>query len=176
MKTTIRGDKVTITKSIKEYIQEKLGRLDKYFDNPKSIECKVLVKVKNFDQTIEVTVPTSKFTLRAEERHQDLYAAIDLVVDKLEGQIRKNKDKLDKRYRDVPKFEMIFDYDNEDEQDEEKIVKRKDIDMKPMDEEEAMLQIDLINHDFFVFKNIDEDCVSVLYRRKDGKLGIINVK
>ena len=176
MKITIRGDKVTITKSIKEYIQEKLGRLDKYFDNPKNIECKVLVKVKNFDQTIEVTVPTSKFTLRAEERHQDLYAAIDLVVDKLEGQIRKNKDKLDKRYHDVPKFEMNFDFDDDEEQNEEKIVKRKDIDMKPMDEEEAMLQIDLINHDFFVFKNIDEDCVSVLYRRKDGKLGIINVK
>ena len=176
MKTTIRGDKVTITKAIKEYIQEKLGRLDKYFDNPKNIECKVLVKVKNFDQTIEVTVPTSKFTLRAEERHQDLYAAIDLVVDKLEGQIRKNKDKLDKRYHDVPKFEMHLDFDDDEEQNEEKIVKRKDIDMKPMDEEEAILQIDLINHDFFVFKNVDEDCVSVLYRRKDGKLGIINVK
>ena len=176
MKTSIRGDKVTITKAIKDYIQEKLGRLDKYFDNPKSIECKVLVKVKNFEQSIEVTVPTSKFTLRAEERHQDLYAAIDLVVDKLEGQIRKNKDKLDKKYHDVPKFEMIFDFDDDIEQEEEKIVKRKDVDMKPMDEEEAMLQINLINHDFFVFKNIDEDCVSVLYRRKDGKLGIINVK
>ena len=177
MKISIRGDKITVTKAIKEYITEKLSRLDKYFEKPKDIECKVLIKVKNQDQSIEVTVPTSKFTLRAEERHQDLYAATDLVIDKLEGQIRKNKAKLEKKYRDVPKFEMNFDYEEIPEVEEEgKIVKRKDIDMKPMDEEEAILQIELLNHDFFVFKNIDEDCVSVLYKRKDGSYGIINVK
>ncbi len=176
MKISIRGDKITVTKAIKEYITEKLSRLDKYFEKPKEIECKVLIKVKNQDQSIEVTVPTSKFTLRAEERHQDLYAATDLVIDKLEGQIRKNKAKLEKKYRDVPKFEMNFDYEEIPEVEEEKIVKRKDIDMKPMDEEEAVLQIELLNHDFFVFKNIDEDCVSVLYKRKDGSYGIINVK
>ena len=178
MKISIRGDKVTVTKSIKDYISEKLSRLDKYFENPKGIECKVLIKVKNQEQSIEVTVPTSRFTLRAEERHQDLYAATDLVVDKLEGQIRKNKDRLDKKYRGVPKFEMSFDFETlEDELvDDSKIVKRKNIDMKPMDEEEAIIQIELLNHDFFVFKNIDEDCVSVLYKRKDGSCGIINVK
>ena len=118
MKISIRGDKVTVTKSIKDYISEKLSRLDKYFENPKGIECKVLIKVKNQEQSIEVTVPTSRFTLRAEERHQDLYAATDLVVDKLEGQIRKNKDRLDKKYRGLPKFEMSFDFDAEE--DEEK--------------------------------------------------------
>lgn len=177
MKVNIRGDKVTVTKSIKEYVNEKLSRLDKYFENPKEIECKVLIKVKNQDQTIEVTVPTSKFTLRAEERHQDLYAATDLVIDKLEGQIRKNKARLDKKYHDIPKFEMNFDFEAlEDELTNSKIVKRKDMDMKPMDEEEAMIQIELLNHDFFVFKNIDEDCISVLYKRKDGSYGIINVK
>ena len=176
MKLNIRGDKVIVTESIREYIGEKLGRLDKYFENPSDVECKVLIKVKNQDQTIEVTVPTSKFTLRAEERNQDLYAAIDLVVDKLEGQIRKNKAKLEKQYRNVPSFEMHLDFDIEEDEEENKIVKRKDIDSKPMGEEEAMLQIELLNHDFFVFKNIDEDCVSVLYKRKDGKFGIINVK
>ena len=73
---------------------------------------------------------------------------------------------------------MSFDFEVNDDEEEEapKIVKRKEMEMKPMDEEEAMLQIDLLNHDFFVFKNIDEDCVSVLYKRKDGKFGIINVK
>ena len=72
---------------------------------------------------------------------------------------------------------MSFDFDvSDEEENDEKIVKRKEMEMKPMDEEEAMLQIDLLNHDFFVFKNIDEDCVSVLYKRKDGKFGIINVK
>jgi len=88
LKISIRGDKLTVTKSMKEYITEKLGKLDKYFESPKDTECKVLIKVKNQDQSIEVTVPTSKFTLRAEERHPDLYAATDLVIDKLEGQIR----------------------------------------------------------------------------------------
>lgn len=176
MKISIRGDKVTVTKAIKGYVVDKLGRLDKYFENPNSIECKVLIKVKNEEQTIEITVPTSKFTLRAEERHKDLYAATDLVVDKLEGQIRKNKAKMDKKYRDIPKFEMVFDYDVEEEFEDSKIVKRKDIDMKPMDEEEALIQIELLNHDFFVFKNLDEDCVSVLYKRKDNSYGIINVK
>lgn len=176
MKINIRGDKVTVTKSIKEYITDKLSKLDKYFDNPKDIECKVLVKVKNQEESIEVTVPTSRFTLRAEERHQDLYAAIDLVIDKLERQIRKNKAKFDKKYKDIPKFEFSFDYNVEEEFEDAKIVKRKDIGMKPMDEEEALIQIELLNHDFFVFKNIDEDCVSVLYKRKDGSYGIINVK
>lgn len=177
MKVSIRGDKIAVTKSIKEYVNEKLNRLDKYFENPKGIECKVLIKVKNQEQSIEVTVPTSRFTLRAEERHQDLYAATDLVIDKLENQIRKNKDRLDKKYRGVPKFELNFDFEAlDDDEENSKIVKRKDIDMKPMDEEEAILQIELLNHDFFVFKNIDEDCVSVLYKRKDGSYGIINVK
>ena len=176
MKISIRGDKVTVTKSIKDYVSEKLSRLDKYFENPKDIECKVLIKVKNQEQSIEVTVPTSRFTLRAEERNQDLYAAADLVIDKLEGQIRKNKDRLDKKYRGLPKFEMSFDFEALEEENTSKIVKRKDIDMKPMDEEEAIIQIELLNHDFFVFKNIDEDCVSVLYKRKDESYGIINVK
>lgn len=176
MKISIRGDKLIVTKAMKEYVTEKLSKLDKYFENAKDIECKVLFKVKNEEQSVEVTVPTNKFTLRAEERHIDAYAAVDLVIDKLESQIRKNKAKLSKKYHDVPKFEMSFDYEVEEEYEDSKIVKRKNIDMKPMDEEEALIQIELLNHDFFVFKNIDEDCVSVLYRRKDNSFGIINVK
>ena len=177
MKLNIRGDKIKVTKSIKDYITEKLTKLDKYFDNPKNIDCKVIIRVKNLDQIVEVTVPTSKFTLRAEERHADLYAAVDLVVDKLERQIRKNKTKLGNKYKNLPDMEMNFDFEVAEEETEDvKIVKRKNIDMKPMDEEEALLQIELLNHDFFVFKNIDEECVSVIYKRKDGKYGIINVK
>ncbi len=176
MKISIRGDKITVTKPIKEYVNDKLSKLDKYFENAKEIQGKVLIRVKNDVQSIEVTIPTSKFTLRAEEGHNDLYAAIDLVVDKLEGQIRKNKARISKKYRDVPKFEMSFEDDYETEAEDIKIARRKDIEMKPMDEEEALIQIELLNHDFFVFKNIDEDCVSVLYKRKDGSFGIINVK
>ncbi len=164
---------MTVTKSIKDYITEKMERLNKYFENADSLKATVIVRVKNGEQIIEVTVPTNKFTLRAEEKHVDLYAAIDLVLDKLEGQIRKNKTKLHNKYKSVVQFDMI----PEDEDEElSKIVKRKNIDSKPMDEEEAILQMELLNHDFFVFKNVDEECVSVMYKRRDGNYGIINVK
>ena len=178
MKLNIRGEKVTITQSMKSYITEKLSKLDKYFENPEEINANVLVRIKGLEQIIEVTALTKKFTLRAEESHEDFYAAVDLVIAKLERQIRKNKDRLNRKYKNVENLEFNFDY--EDEKEEEKnvstIVKRKNISMKPMDEEEAMLQIDLLNHDFFVFKNIDEECVSVLYKRKDNNYGIINMK
>lgn len=173
MELSIRGDKITVTKSIKDYVTEKMERLDKYFDNANSIKASVIIRVKNNEQVIEVTVPTSRFTLRAEEKHADLYAAIDLVVDKLERQIRKNKTKLTDRYKNVMQFDFAVD---EEEASESKIVKRKNIDSKPMDEEEAVLQMELLNHDFFVFKNVEEECVSVMYKRKDGNFGIINVK
>ena len=179
MKLNIRGDKVTVTPAMKECLEENLEKLNKYFENPEDIEANVLVKVRGLEQIIEVTALTKRFTLRAEESNENFYAAVDLVVAKLERQIRKNKDRLNKKYKNVEKLEFNFDYDvktDEEEENESSIVKRKDISMKPMDEEEAMLQIELLNHDFFVFKNIDEECVSVLYQRKDGGYGIINVK
>ncbi len=177
MKLNIRGDKIQLTKSIKDYIEEKIGKLDKYFNTNNEITCYVVIKVKNDIQTIEVTLPSDKFTIRAEESHVDLYAAIDLIVDKLERMIRKNKTKLNKRYNESLSFESYEEVEeDEEENDLIKIVKRKNIDTKPMGEEEAVLQMQLLNHDFFVFKNIDEECVSVLYIRKDGNYGIINVK
>ncbi len=176
MKISIRGDKLEVTKAIKEYIENKLSKLDKYFDNPGDINCHVLIKAKNNEQTVEVTIPTSRFTLRAEEKHADLYAAVDLIIDKLERMIRKNKTRLTKHYKEVSNFEMVLDFEVPDDEEEEKIVKRKNIDTKPMSEEEALLQMELSDHDFFAFKNTDEECVSVLYLRKDGSYGIINVK
>lgn len=177
MELNIRGDKVTVTKSIKDYITEKLERLNKYFDNDKNIKASVIIRVKNGEEIIEVTVPTNKFTLRAEEKHSDLYAAIDLVVDKLERQIRKNKTKLNKKYKNIVQLDINTDFEVMDEEEEDlRIVKRKNIVSKPMDEEEAALQMELLNHDFFVFKNVDEECVSVIYKRKDNDYGIINVK
>ena len=177
MELNIRGDKVTVTKAIKDYVNEKITKLNKYFDNEKNIKATVIIRVKNGEQIIEVTVPTNKFTLRAEEKHVDLYAAIDLVVDKLERQIRKNKTKLTNKYKNIMQLDINTDFEvGEDEEEEIKVVKRKNIDSKPMDEEEAVLQMELLNHDFFVFKNVDEECVSVMYKRKDGNYGIINVK
>ena len=180
MKFTIRGKKLKVTDALKSYIEEKIGRLDKYFENPEEISTNVLVKVKGLEQIIEVTALTKRFTLRAEESNEDFYAAVDLVINKLERQIRKNKDRLNRKFKNVEPLEFNFSYTPDEEADEEEhnseIVKRKNISMKPMDEEEAMLQIELLNHDFFVFKNIDEECVSVLYKRKDGNYGIINMK
>ena len=177
MELQLRGDKITVTKAIKDYVTEKMKRLDKYFENPNAIKAQIIIRVRNNEEIIEVTVPTNKFTLRAEEKNADLYAAIDLVVDKLERQIRKNKTRLDKKYKNLIQldFNMNFEVD-EDEEDTTKVVKRKNIDTKPMSEEEAVLQMELLNHDFFAFKNVDEECVSVLYRRKDGNLGILNIK
>lgn len=175
MEPNIRGDKIAVTKAIKDYITEKLEKLDKYFEDVKNIKASVIIRVKNNEQIIEVTVPTSKFTLRAEEKHADLYAAIDLVVDKLERQIRKNKTKLTNKYKNIIQVELPV-LEDEEEEEELKVVKRKNIDTKPMDEEEAILQMELLNHDFFVFKNVDEECVSVMYKRRDGNYGIINVK
>ena len=177
MKINIRSDKMRITESIKSYILEKLSKLDRYFEKPDEINGVVFIKPKNLDQKIEVTIPTRKYTLRAEECHSDLYAAIDLVVDKLEGQIRKNKTKFEKRYKSEKYSDFNFDYECLDEPiNDLKIVKRKNIEVKLMDEEEAILQMTLLNHDFFLFKNAEEDCYSVIYLRKAGQYGIINAK
>ena len=177
MKITIHEDKVETTPSIKSYIEEKIGRLDKYFEDPESISANVRIRVRNQDQIIEVTIPTKDFTLRREELDADLYAAIDLVVDKLERQIRKNKTRFERKYKDNSVSMIHYDFDVEsNEVSNTKIVKRKSVDSKPMSEEEAILQAELLSHDFFAFKNADEDCVSVLYTRKDGNFGIINVR
>ena len=176
MKINIRGDKLEVTKAINDYIDEKINHLNKYFNDPDNIEAKVIIRSKNNLDYIEVTIPVNKLIIRAEESHKDLYAATDLALDKLESQIRKNKNKIKSKYKNVNNLEMILDFIEEPEEDEEEIVKRKNIETKPMDEEEALLQMKLLNHDFFIFKNIDEECTSVIYKRKDNKYGIINIK
>lgn len=177
MKINIHGDKIEVTPAIKEHIATKIAKLDRYFENPDEIVAKVIIRVRGLEQIIEVTVPASKFTLRAEETHNDLYAAADLVIDKLERQIRKNKTRLNRYKHEPSNFNLDLNFEvTEEVSEEDKIIKRKDIDSKPMDEEEAILQMNLLNHDFFVFKNTDEDCVSVIYLRKDGHYGIINMR
>ncbi len=176
MKLNIRGDKLEITDAIRDYVEDKLGRLDKYFKDS-NINANVLLKVKGNRQIIEVTVPTDKYILRSEEEHNDLYAAIDLVVDKLEGQIRKNKTKLKKQNIDNKYKDFNFDYElDEDEENNDVIVKHKEIEMKPMDSEEAILEMELLGHSFFVYKDVDTGNVNVLYKRKDGNYGLIETK
>ena len=176
MKINIRGDKLLVTESIKSYIDSKLKKIEKYFENHEDLSANVLVRVTGRNQTIEVTIPTSHFTLRAEEAHDDLYAAVDLVVDKLERQIRKNKTRLKKKVsKDLIDFNTNFKIEK-DEVEKGKIVKRKLVETKPMDEEEAILQMNLLGHNFFVFTNVKTGEVNVLYKRNDNDYGIIETK
>ena len=176
MKFNIHGKKVEVTDAIRNYIEEKIGRLDKYFENPDEITAKVLIRIVGIEQIVEVTIPIQKVVLRGEERHKDLYAAIDVVSDKLERQIRKNKTRMQKRVNKETISGFNLDFDDVKEDDDEVIVKRKEIEMKPMSEEEAILQMNLVGHEFFVFKNVETGNVDVLYRRKDGDYGIIETK
>ena len=175
MKFTIRGKKLEVTDALKSYIEEKIGRLDKYFENPDNISANVLMKLSGNNQVVEVTINTHGLMLRGEESKKDLYASIDLVTDKIERQIRKNKTKIHKKtsketIRDFREFETEEVEDNKD------VVKRKTIDMKPMSEEEAILQMNLIDHDFFVYKDADTNNVNVVYKRKAGDYGVIETK
>lgn len=173
MKYNIRGEKLEVTEAIREYIHEKLGKMDKYFNESDNISANVLIKVKGNDEIIEVTIPCNKFVLRAEEANEDLYAAIDKLADKLERQIRKNKTRM-KKHTEINKYDLFnFNYEvEEDEINKSKVVKRKTIDTKPMDEEEAILQMEMLGHDFFMYKDLDSK-VCVMYKRKDGSYGVL---
>ena len=175
MKFNIHGKKIDVTESIKSYIEEKIGRLDKYFENPDNINATALIKLRGKDQVVEITINANKFILRGEESHKDLYAAIDKVSDKIERQIRKNKTRLKKKtVKDVSK-DFVLDFEEKEENDNV-IVKRKVIDNKPMSEEEAILQMELLGHEFFAYKNEETNEVNILYKRKDGDYGILEVK
>ena len=175
MKFNIHGKKIDVTNSIKSYIEEKIGRLDKYFENPDSVTATVLIKLRGKDQVVEVTINANKFILRGEESHKDLYASIDKVSDKIERQIRKNKTRLKKKVvKDVSK-DFILDFE-ETEENDNVVVKRKVIENKPMSEEEAILQMELLGHEFFAYKNEETNEVNILYKRKDGDYGILEIK
>ena len=172
MKCKIRGEKIKITGAIQEYVESKLSKLDKYFKN-ENVDANILIKVRGNEQIIEVTIPYDRYTLRSEEKRDDLYAAIDLVIDKLEGQIRKNKTKLKKQIKKSEEF-FNFDYElDKEEVKENKIVKRKSFEMKPMSEEDAILELELLGHDFYVYRDARTDDINILYKRKDGNYGII---
>lgn len=175
MKIIIRGEKFEVTDAINSYLEEKISKVEKYYENPESVEVKAVLKTYGVDMKVEITLITQAFTLRAEESHSDMYAAIDLAIDKLESQIRKNKKKIkSKMNREKITDFGIFDFEDEEEQTD--IVKRKTLNLKPMDEEEAILQMELLGHSFFVFKNIDTESVCVIYKRKDNNYGLIDAK
>ena len=174
MKFNIHGKKIDVTDSIKSYIEEKIGRLDKYFENPDDITATVLIKLRGKDQVVEVTINANKFILRGEESHKDLYASIDKVSDKMERQIRKNKTRLKKKVKDISR-DFVLDFEEKEENDNI-VVKRKVIENKPMSEEEAILQMELLGHEFFAYRNQETNEVNILYKRKDGDYGVLEIK
>ncbi|MBM6616312.1 ribosome hibernation-promoting factor, HPF/YfiA family [Bacillus suaedaesalsae] len=180
MDFNIRGENIEVTPAIRDYVEQKVGKLDKYFSEGLNSQVNVNLKVYHNKQKIEVTIPMSNMTLRAEESHNDLYAAIDLVVDKLERQIRKHKTKVNRKFRDQGSVKLNFvngvepkgTYQDEDD-DELEVVRTKRFDLKPMDNEEAILQMNLLGHNFFVYTNASTNNTNVVYKRKDGKYAVI---
>ena len=171
MKYNIRGNKIEVTDSINDYLTSKLSKLEKYLDDNDEVEAKALISTKGKDQKVEVTIWSGKYNIRAEETSEDLYAAIDLVIDKLERQFKKYKDKLTSKR--LPREEYVPEIEEYFEEDEQTIVRRKEVFLKPIDEEEAITQMELLGHSFFVFKNVDTDKINVVYKRKDGDYGVI---
>ncbi|MDH4618283.1 ribosome-associated translation inhibitor RaiA [Brevibacillus sp. AY1] len=185
MKFNIRGENIQITAALRDYVEKKVGRLTKYFEEPLPADVQVTMQVHRGEGTIEVTIPLNGVIIRAEETHEDMYAAIDLVVEKLERQIRKHKTKLMRKLRvdsnsramqrdAQPVAVMMTDQDDEDIEID--IVRTKRFDLKPMDTHEAVMQMDMLGHNFFVFQNSDTNDVNVVYRRNDGRYGLIEPK
>jgi putative sigma-54 modulation protein len=181
MHFNIRGENIEVTEAIRAYVEKKVTKLTKYFNETPNSEVHVNLKVYNNEQSIEVTIPMKGLLLRAEERHLDLYAAIDLVVEKLERQIRKHKTKVNRKLRGNDNSKHMFATGTEgvstalleDEEEDYQIVREKRFDFKPMDTEEAILQMDLLGHNFFVYNNAESGEMNVVYKRKDGKYGLI---
>ncbi len=172
MKYNIRGNKIEVTEAINDYIQSKVSKLEKYLDDNDEVEAKALISAKGKEQKVEVTIWSGKYNIRAEEVNPDLYAAIDLVVDKLERQFKKYRGKLTSKRvtkEDYPSIEIEEYFEDE----EQKIVRRKEVYLKPIDEEEAITQMELLGHSFFVFKNVDTNKINVVYKRNDGDYGVI---
>ncbi len=176
MKTIIRGKNIELTDGIETKINKKLASLDKYFIMGENVEAKVLIRVYPIGQKIEVTIPTEYVLLRAEVVDEDLYNAIDLVVDKLEGQIRKYKTRLSRKSKDNKLAFNTATLAEIEDSEEDVIVKTKTITPKPMDLEEAIMQMELIGHSFFVYKDIETDLISVVYKRNDGAYGLIETE
>ena len=176
MKVSIRGKNIALTEGIETKINKKLSMLDKYFIMSDSVEAKVLIRTYPVGQKIEVTIPTEYVLLRAEVVDNDLYNAIDLVIDKLEGQIRKYKTRLSRKSKDNKLALNVASIEPLDHEEEDVIVKTKSISPKPMDMEEAIMQMELIGHSFFVYRDVETNEISVVYKRHNGGYGLIETQ
>lgn len=177
MKFDVRGENFDVTNALSEYVESKISKLTKYFNEKPDATAHVKMIVFQGVQKVEATIPMKGLLLRAEDDHVDMYAAIDSVVNKLESQVRKYKTKMNRKPRhrksklvNVPDLPTLQD----EKEDEYEVVRIKRFSLKPMFEEEAIMQMDMLGHDFFVFTNAATNDTDVVYRRKDGNYGLIS--
>ena len=173
MKLQITGRKIDITPGLRDYTTNKLSKLDKFFGDEANAD--VTFSVQKDNHTIEVTVQHKGIIYRAEVTEPDMYASIDRVEDVLERQIRKQKTRLEKQLR-LGAFEYEPAFGDIEEENEFKIVKTKTYSAKPMSAEEAILQMNLLGHSFYIFQNSDTMDKNVVYKRKDGNYGLIELE
>lgn len=171
MRFIISGKNIEVTKALKETVQDKLKKLDRYFTD--EAEVHITFEVEKERQTIEVTIPMKGHIVRAEQTSNDMYVSIDLVVDIIERQLRKYKNKIVQKKQEG--FYLQPDFMEEEMDDEEiKIIRSKRFAIKPMDAEEACLQMEMLGHNFYVFNNVETDEVCVVYKRKkENTYGLI---
>ena len=174
MKFNIIGRKMTVSEKKEDYITKKIGKLDKFFKTEP--EARIVIGSQKDKEYIEATIYSDGFMVRAEAEQDDIFSAIDKAVDIIERQIRKNKTKLEKKIkRDVMSDNTLLSGElfSDEENGEFKIIKTKRFSVKPMSIQEAILQMNLLGHNFYVFKNEETDEMNVVYKRKDGNFAVI---
>lgn len=181
MNYNIRGENIEVTPAIREYVEKKVAKLERYFTESPNANVNVNLKVyQDKKAKVEITIPMKDLVLRAEETHEDMYAAIDLITDKLERQIRKHKTKVNRKFRDkesLKDFVPIFtEVEQVDDDEDLEVVRTKSFDLKPMDSEEAILQMNMLGHSFYVFTNAETNQTNVVYKRNDGRYGLIEAQ
>lgn len=171
----VRGENIEVTDAIRAYVEKRISKLNKFFDN--SVQAIAHVNLKVYpDKTakVEVTIPLSYLTLRAEETSPDLYASVDLVTDKLERQVRKYKTKINRKSREKGLAPIqVDDAEEVVPEDDLQVVRTKRVSLKPMDSQEAILQMDMLGHNFFIFEDAETSGTSIVYKRRDGRYGLI---
>ncbi len=171
MNFILSGKNIELTPALKQKVVKKLGKLEKFF-KPET-EVHVTLNVEKSRHIVEVTIPFNGMLIRAEDSTNDMYASIDNVLDKIEGQIRRNKTRLQKQIREGLNPDYFAVGEDSAAEDEFKIVRTKKFSIKPMDEQEAVLQMNLLGHDFYMFENSETNRINVVYKRKDGNYGLI---
>ena len=172
MKFNVSGKNVEVTESLRKAVEDKLSKLNRFFS--KDVEANVTLSVEKNRQKVEVTIPVKGGVIRGEQESSDMYVSIDLVEEVIESQLKKYRQKIIDRYQNRVHFaDSYIEAEPDEEESEIKIVKVKHFQFKPMDPEEACMQMELLNHDFFVFTNSETDEVNVVYKRKNNTYGII---